>query len=207
MAAIDVRQHWEGVYRTKSPDQTSWYEPHLNTSLEWIAKAAPERSSAIIDVGAGESTLPDDLLALGYCNITVLDIAEGALRRSQARMCRAAEQIRWIAGDVTQVALPEHGYDLWHDRAVFHFLIDAVDRVAYVRQLASALKSGGHALIATFGPEGPERCSGLITSRYDAAALARELGADFLLQKSSLVEHLTPRGTTQQFLYCDFIRK
>lgn len=207
MAAIDARQHWEGVYQRNSPNQTSWYQAHLSTSLEWIAGIAPDRSAAIIDVGGGESTLPDDLLALGYCNITVLDIAEGALRKSQARMGKAAKRIRWIAGDVMQAALPERGYDLWHDRAVFHFLIDAVDRAAYVRQLASALKSGGHALIATFGPEGPERCSGLITSRYDAAALARELGADFLLQKSSLVEHRTPRGTTQQFLYCDFVRK
>ena len=207
MAAMDARRHWEGVYQTKSPDQTSWYGPRLSTSLEWIAEAAPERSSAIVDVGGGESTLPDDLLALGYCNITVLDIAESALRKSQARLGEAAERIRWVAGDVTQVALPEQTYDLWHDRAVFHFLTDPTERAAYVQQLASALKSGGHALIATFGPEGPERCSGLVTNRYDAAGLARELGPDFLPQKSSLVEHRTPRGTTQQFLYCDFVRK
>jgi SAM-dependent methyltransferase len=204
---MDSRLHWEGVYQTKSPEQTSWHQPHLKTSLEWIADVAPARSAAIIDVGGGESTIPDDLLALGYCNITVLDIAEGALRKSQARLGSAAKHVRWIAGDVTQVALSLRGYDLWHDRAVFHFLTESTGRAAYVRQLASALKSGGHALIATFGPNGPERCSGLVTNRYDAAALARELGPDFLLQKSSLVDHLTPFGTAQQFLYCDFIRK
>lgn len=204
---MDSRRHWEGVYQTKSPEQTSWYMAHLNTSLEWIAEVAPEQSAAIIDVGGGESTLPDDLIALGYRDLTVLDIAEGALKKSQARLGKAAKQIRWIAGDVTQVAFPADGYDVWHDRAVFHFLTVPADRAAYVRQLAAALKSGGHALIATFGPEGPERCSGLVTNRYDATTLARELGPDFLLQKSSLIQHQTPRGTTQQFLYCDFVRK
>lgn len=204
---MDARRHWEDLYQTRSPEQTSWHQAHLSTSLEWIAEMAPARSSAIIDVGGGESTLPDDLIALGYRDVTILDIAEGALRKSQARLGAAAKQIRWIAGDVTQVVLPASGYDLWHDRAVFHFLTELTDRAAYVRQLASALKSGGHALIATFGREGPERCSGLVTNRYDAAALARELGAEFLLQKSSLVEHRTPRGRTQQFLYCDFVRK
>lgn len=202
---MDSQEHWQRVFQTRSPQQTSWHQPHLHTSLDWITSAAPNRSASIIDIGSGESTLPDDLLALGYRNITVLDIAAAALSKSQTRLGPASTQIQWLVGDITQIALPDRGYDLWHDRAFFHFLIDPAHRRAYARQLTVTLKPGGHAIIAAFGPNGPEKCSGLPTARYDAHTLEHELGAEFRLTKSSLVDHCTPSGAKQQFLYCDFI--
>ena len=202
---MGMQSHWERIYQTKSPEQTSWYQPHLQTSLDWIADAAPDRSAAIIDVGGGQSTLVDDLLTLQYRALTVLDVAEAAIRSSQYRLGPAAKNIQWLTGDVTKVSLPPRAYDVWHDRAVFHFLAQPEQRSAYVRQLASSLKIGGHVVIATFGPDGPETCSGLATRRYDAQALQRELGQNFRMVKSSAVEHQTPFGTMQQFLYCHFI--
>jgi 2-polyprenyl-3-methyl-5-hydroxy-6-metoxy-1,4-benzoquinol methylase len=197
--------HWENVYRTKSPEQTSWYQPHLQTSLEWISQAAPGRSASIIDVGGGESTLAADLVALGYRNITVLDLSESAIEKSQNRLGDAAQQIKWLVTDVTEAALPPRSYDLWHDRALFHFLTGPGQRRAYVRRLVSSLRPKGHAVIATFGHDGPQKCSGLATNRYDAQSLLRELGPDFQLARSSLVDHQTPSGATQKFLYCHFI--
>lgn len=204
-SAMDSQTHWDHVYQTKSAGQTSWYQPHLHASLEWIAAAAPDRSASIIDVGAGESTLADDLLALGYRNLTVLDLSEAAITKSQHRLGSAASQITWLTADITTAALPAHTYDLWHDRAVFHFLTDPAQRRAYARQLASSLRPAAHAVIATFGPDGPQKCSGLPTRRYNADSLLHALGPDFRIAKSSLLDHHTPFGTTQQFLYCDFI--
>lgn len=204
-SAMDSQTHWDHVYQTKSADQTSWYQPHLHTSLEWISTAAPDRSASIIDVGGGESTLADDLLVLGYRNITVLDIAEAAVAKSRHRLGPAANQIKWLIADITTAALPPRSYDLWHDRAVFHFLTDPAQRRAYARQLASSLRPSGHAVIATFGPEGPQKCSGLQTLRYDAESLLHELGPDFRLLESAILDHQTPFGTKQQFLYCDFL--
>jgi 2-polyprenyl-3-methyl-5-hydroxy-6-metoxy-1,4-benzoquinol methylase len=201
---MTLQSHWERIYQTKSPVETSWFQPHLQTSLDWISEAAPDRFASIIDVGGGESTLADDLLARRYCFLTVLDIAEAAIRKSQERLGSAAKNIDWLVGDVIEVALPPRAYDVWHDRAVFHFLTEPDQRLAYVRQLSSSLKIGGHVVIATFGPEGPERCSGLVTRRYNAGSLQRELGQDFRLMRSSVVEHQTPFGTAQQFLYCHF---
>lgn len=201
---MTLQDHWEHIYQTKSPVETSWFEPRLQTSLDWISEAAPDRSASIIDVGGGESTLSDDLLAMHYRSLTVLDIAEAAITKSRNRLGAAAEKINWLVGNVIEVALPPRAYDVWHDRAVFHFLIEPDQRLAYVRQLSSCLKIGGHVVIATFGPQGPEKCSGLVTMRYNAESLQRELGQDFRLVRSSVVEHHTPFGTAQQFLYCHF---
>lgn len=202
---MGAQSHWENIYRTKSPAETSWYAPHLQTSLDWIAEAAPNRSATIIDVGAGESTLVDDLLARQYRAITVLDVSEAAIERSRSRLGPAAKRVHWLVGDLTEVALPPRAYDVWHDRAVFHFFTEPEQRSAYVRQLSASLKTGGHVLMATFGPEGPQKCSGLATRRYCAESLQHELGQDFRLVRSSLVEHQTPFGTRQQFLYCHLI--
>jgi len=202
---MDSQAHWDHVYQTKSAGQTSWYQPHLQTSLDWIAAAAPDRSASIIDVGGGESTLADDLLVLGYRNVTVLDLSEAAIAKSQNRLGGATEQINWLVADITTATLPPRSYDLWHDRAVFHFLTDPAQRRSYAQRLASSLRPAGHAVIATFGPGGPEKCSGLPTSRYDAESVLHELGPDFRIAKSALVNHQTPFGTKQQFLYCDFI--
>lgn len=202
---MDLESHWEGIYESKSSPETSWFQPHLQTSLDWISDAVPDRSASIIDVGGGESTLADDLLARGYRDLTVLDLAEAAIQKSQERLGPAAEQIKWLVGDVTRVSLPSRNYDVWHDHAVFHFFSDSKQRFAYVNQLATSLRIEGHLVISTFGPEGPERCSGLLTQHYDAELLHQELGSDFRLVRSALVEHQTPFGTTQQFLYCHFI--
>ena len=202
---MDSQAHWDYVYQTKSPDQTSWYQPHLQTSLDWISTAVSDRSASIIDVGGGESTLADDLLALGYLNVTVLDIAEAAIAKSRHRLGSAADAINWLVADITTATLPPRTYDLWHDRAVFHFLTDPAQRRSYARQLASSLRPAGHAVIACFGPGGPQKCSGLATTRYDSDSLLHELGSDFRIARSALVDHQTPFGTTQQFLYCDFI--
>jgi 2-polyprenyl-3-methyl-5-hydroxy-6-metoxy-1,4-benzoquinol methylase len=202
---MGMQSHWERVYQTKSPQQRSWYQPHSQPSLEWIKEAVPQKSASIIDVGGGESTLVDDLLVLQYRALTVLDIAEAAIKNSQSRLGPAAKSVHWLAGDVTKITLLPHAYDVWHDRAVFHFLTQPEQRSAYVRRISSSLKIGGHVVIATFGPQGPEACSGLLTRRYDPESLHHEFGPAFQLVKSSLVEHQTPFGTAQQFLYCHFI--
>ena len=201
---MDTQAHWAQIYETKSPDETSWYESHLQTSLDWISDAATDHSASIIDVGGGESTLIDDLLVRGYSALTVLDLAGAAIKKSQDRLERAAKSVNWIVGDVTTIAFPVNTYNIWHDRAVFHFLTNPEQRLAYIRQTTSALKIGVQVVMATFGPQGPQKCSGLDTNRYDAESLSREMGPRFRLIRSSTVLHHTPKGTTQQFLYCQF---
>jgi len=199
---MDVQNHWERIYTQKAPDEVSWYRPHLETSLALIEEAARPRSASIIDVGAGESTLVDDLLARGYTNITVLDISQTAIDATRNRLAEGSKRVRWLVGDVTRVELEPAAYDVWHDRAVFHFLTAPSGREAYVRQVTRAVKPGGHVIIGTFGPEGPTRCSGLDVVRYDADSLHDEFGQRFRLLESSKHLHHTPFGTTQQFLYC-----
>jgi SAM-dependent methyltransferase len=199
---MDVQSHWEKIYTQKALDEVSWYRAHLDTSLALIANAAPDTSAAIVDVGGGESTLVDDLLARGYTNITVLDISATAIEANKKRLGEISRRVRWLVADITQADFERAVYDVWHDRAVFHFLTASLDRVAYVRQVARAVKSGGHVIISTFGPEGPVKCSGLEVVRYDAESLHEEFGPRFRLIGSSKELHQTPFGTTQQFLYC-----
>ncbi len=199
---MDAKAHWEKVYTTKPPDAVSWYRPHLETSLALIERAADASSASIIDVGGGESTLVDDLLLRGYKNITVLDVSQTAINLTKSRLGSAAEQVRWLVADIAEIELEPRAYDLWHDRAVFHFLMAREQRIAYVRQVARSVKPGGHVIVSTFGPEGPTRCSGLEVMRYDAESLHDEFGARFRLVESSKELHHTPFGTTQQFLYC-----
>jgi 2-polyprenyl-3-methyl-5-hydroxy-6-metoxy-1,4-benzoquinol methylase len=199
---MDTKQHWEQVYAAKSSTEVSWFSPHLDRSLALIERVCPDRACSILDLGGGESTLVDDLLARGYENVTVLDIAQSALDYTKERLGAAAYRVTWITADVTQARLPEKFYDLWHDRAVFHFLTEPAQRQAYVRQVASSVKRGGHVMIATFGPEGPPQCSGLDVMRYDADSLHEEFGRRFRLVESSQEMHRTPWGSAQQFLYC-----
>jgi SAM-dependent methyltransferase len=199
---MDRRSHWERIYAQKAPDEVSWYRAHLDTSLALIGRAAPDTSASIIDVGGGESTLVDDLLARGYANITVLDISETAIEANRKRLGEIGKRVRWLVADITRADFERAAYDVWHDRAVFHFLTLASDRVAYVRQVARAVKPGGHVIVSTFGPEGPVKCSGLEVVRYDAESLHEEFGTRFRLIDSSKELHQTPFGTTQQFLYC-----
>jgi 2-polyprenyl-3-methyl-5-hydroxy-6-metoxy-1,4-benzoquinol methylase len=199
---MDARAHWEGIYGAKPPDSFSWYCAHLETSLDLIERAAPGRGASIIDVGGGESTLVDDLLARGYQNLTVLDISPTALEVSKARLGSGGGQVRWIGCSALEAELNPHSFDVWHDRAVFHFLTAEEDRIAYVRQTLRAVRPGGHVIVSTFGPEGPQKCSGLEVVRYDAAALHHEFGTAFRLLESHKELHRTPWGAIQQFLYC-----
>jgi 2-polyprenyl-3-methyl-5-hydroxy-6-metoxy-1,4-benzoquinol methylase len=199
---MSFKTHWDTVYANKPPNAFSWYRPHLETSLALIERAMPNKSASLIDVGGGESTLVDDLLARGYQNITVLDISQTAIDVTKKRLKEAAETIEWITGDVTKVDLAPSAYDVWHDRAVFHFLTSTEARHAYVKNVARAVVRGGHVIIGTFGPEGPTKCSGLDVMRYDAESLHDQFGPRFRLVDSSKELHQTPFGTTQQFLYC-----
>jgi len=199
---MDTQAHWEGIYGTKAPTEMSWFRPHLETSLALIERVAKDRSASIIDVGGGESTLVDDLIARGYRNVTVLDLSETAIEHTKKRLASASQQVTWLVADITQASLPAHSYDVWHDRAVFHFLTDSAQRLAYVRQVAAAVKPGGHVIVGAFGPEGPSKCSGLDVMRYDAGGLHAEFGPRFRLMESAEELHRTPSGTTQQFLYC-----
>jgi len=197
-------QHWEQVYRSRSTTEVSWYRAHLERSLESIRRIAPNPNAAILDVGAGASTLVDDLLSAAYTRLSVLDIAASALESTRARLGKRAAEVNWLVGNVLDIELPAHHFDVWHDRAVFHFLTSASDRQAYVAQMTAALRPGGHVLIATFGPEGPLRCSGLEVVRYDAQSLSKELGKAFRLIDWTLEHHETPAGATQQFLHALF---
>jgi 2-polyprenyl-3-methyl-5-hydroxy-6-metoxy-1,4-benzoquinol methylase len=199
---MDPRSHWDRVYRTRKADEVSWFRRHLDISLDSIRRAAPGRDAAIIDVGGGESTLVDDLVADGYRNVDVLDISPVALEVARQRLGAAADKVNWICGDVTTHAFAPGRYDVWHDRAVFHFLTDPAARAAYVRQVANAVRLGGHVIVATFGPEGPLRCSGLEVVRYDPDALHAEFGPAFRLVDHVTELHRTPSGAIQQFVYC-----
>jgi len=199
---MDVKTHWENIYSTKTPDQVSWYRPHLETSMALIKRAAIDRRASIIDVGGGESTLVDDLLEQEFQNITVLDVSQAAIDVNKARLGERAKEVHWIVADITRVDLEAQAYDVWHDRAVFHFLTSPQQRADYVRQVAQSVRSGGYVIVSTFGPDGPTKCSGLDVVRYDADSLHEEFGARFRLVESSKEIHQTPFGTTQQFLYC-----
>lgn len=194
--------HWETVYLNKAVEEVSWYRPHLEVSLRLIADSAPSASSAIIDVGGGEATLVDDLVAQGYSDVTVLDISPAAIDVAKSRLGMSAAAVHWITGDITAVELEPARYDVWHDRAVFHFLTSAGDRAAYVRQIARSVRPGGHVIVAAFGPDGPDKCSGLDVVRYDAEHLHGEFGPKFRLLDSVRELHETPWGTHQQFMYC-----
>lgn len=202
---MDSRQHWEHVYAGKSADQRSWFRPHLDLSLALIRRVAPDLSTPILDVGAGESTLVDDLLAAGYTDLSVLDISGQALDHSRARLGLSATKTTWLTADLLSARLPAHHYGVWHDRAVFHFLTDATDRTAYVAQATSALRPGGHVIVATFAPDGPAKCSGLPVMRHDADSILREFGPRFRLDATTIERHTTPSGSTQPFVYCDLV--
>lgn len=196
------RKHWDNVYSTKSPDGVSWFRPHLDRSLAFLENARIGQSAHVIDVGGGASTLVDDLLDRGYSNVSVLDLSEAALEAARARLGRRASRVEWICADVTEVRLPEKAYDFWHDRAVFHFLRDPLARSRYVDAVRRSLKPGGHIVVATFGPHGPEKCSGLEVLRFSPEGLHAEFGPAFSKIASTIEVHTTPWGTEQEFVYC-----
>jgi SAM-dependent methyltransferase len=198
------RAHWEQVYTGKPSDRLGWYRPRLETPLEWIRDLDLGPGAAIIDVGGGASTLVDHLLDDGHSSVTVLDIAAPALDLVKARLGDRSALVTWLCGDITDVELAQDAYDLWHDRAVFHFLTEPDDRRRYRQNLGRALRPGGYLIVGVFAPEAPPRCSGLPVQRYDLEQLLDELGQDFTLLRQQKELHVTPGGVEQMYLYCQF---
>jgi len=206
-----AREHWQAVHACKAPAQTSWHRDRLDASLRMIGKHAPDRGAPLIDIGGGRSTLVDDLLADGFGDITVLDVSGEALAQARSRLeaspdpaapaALARDAVRFLETDVLDATLPPAHFALWHDRAVFHFLVDASEQAAYVALAARSLCPGGVAIVATFAPDGPERCSGLPVARYDADALAARFGDAFACIDAGRDLHETPAGATQPFTY------
>lgn len=203
---MSKKDHWEQVYSTKPTESLGWYKPHLQTPLSWIEKLSLTTDAPIIDVGGGASTLVDDLLGAGYRSITVLDISENALSSVRSRLGEKAERVTWLNGDITSFDLPANYYELWHDRAVFHFLTEPDQRQKYRDKLLSALKPGGHVIIGTFASEAPPSCSSLPVQRYDLQQLVDTLGGEFELLSHRKRKHITPGGVEQMYLYCHFCR-
>jgi SAM-dependent methyltransferase len=201
---MESKEHWERVYSTKPATAVSWYQEHSARSLRLIEATRAPKSGAIIDVGGGVSTLVDDLLNAGYQDVSVLDLSRAALIAAETRLGAKAELVRWLEADITNAELPEHAYDIWHDRAVFHFFTSEADRRLYVSQVLRAVKPGGHVIVATFAEDGPTQCSELPVVRYSPAELHAQFGDRFVLLTQEREEHRTPFATTQKFIYCCF---
>lgn len=200
MTVSERQSHWQNVYLSKGETQVSWTQADPQPSLGLIEKFAHDRAASIVDVGGGASRLVDALVARGFVAVTVLDVSEAALQSARARMGEHAASVRWIAADATAWR-PPVAFDIWHDRAAFHFMVEPGDRAAYVDRLHAGVKAGGHAIIATFAPDGPEKCSGLPVRRYDPASLGRVIGEAFELVEQQRQHHLTPWGAGQSFQY------
>ena len=199
---MNLKEYWQNIHHSKGSTQVSWYQEHPTLSLQYIKNTSINKSGQIIDVGAGASMLVDHLLDDGFQNITVLDISAEALEISKTRLAKRAEFVNWLVAHITKVKLPHNQYDIWHDRAVFHFLTNPKDRESYVKLVTDSVKPGGHVIVATFASDGPERCSGLQVARYDSESLHDEFGSTFDLIDSTNEVHQTPFGTEQKFIYC-----
>lgn len=203
MVTLNRKEHWEAIYTDLLPEEVSWYQQKPELSLELIHHSSLGKEGFIIDIGGGASVLVDRLLDEGYRNVTILDLSAKALACAKQRLGERADQVEWIEADVTGVVLPR-AYDLWHDRAVFHFLTEADDRKKYLEAMRRGVRSGGHVVIATFAVGGPTKCSGLEIVQYDARKLSGELGPEFTLIEQKVERHITPIGKEQQFGYFRF---
>ena len=200
------KKHWESVYTSKADSEVSWFQEHAQLSLKFILDANIPTEASIIDVGGGASTLVDDLLENGYEHITILDLSEAALDTAKTRIGAHAADLQWIGDDILTVELPTNAYDVWHDRAVFHFLTTEDERHAYVQKVLQTVKPGGLVIVATFAEDGPTQSSGLPVMRYSANDLHSEFGEPFELLGHEKESHHTPAGNEQKFVYC-FCRK
>jgi SAM-dependent methyltransferase len=196
------RSHWDRIYREKASDELTWYQPHLERSLALMDEAGIDPSARVVDIGGGASTLVDDLLERGHSDVTVVDLSAEALEVSKKRLGPRSKRVKWVVGDVTQLDLGENTFDLWHDRAVFHFLTDPEARRRYLDRVCRSLTAGGHVMLATFAPDGPEKCSGLPVVRYSVEGLKGEFHGPFDLVAQAHEDHETPWGSTQSFVYC-----
>jgi 2-polyprenyl-3-methyl-5-hydroxy-6-metoxy-1,4-benzoquinol methylase len=204
---MNQKDHWQQVYSKREAENLGWYKPHLATSLSWIKALNLATEDPLIDIGGGTSTLVDDLLEMGCRSISVLDISENAIATARLRLAKKADQVTWLEGDITSIDLPAGGYELWHDRAVFHFLTEPGQQRMYRDNLLKALKPDGHLIIGTFAPEAPAMCSGLPVQRYSAEQLENTLGEEFELVRQHNELHVTPGGVEQMYLYCQFRKK
>jgi trans-aconitate methyltransferase len=200
MISSERQAHWQNVYQSKGEAQVSWTQFDPQPSLGLIEKFARGRSASIVDIGGGASRLVDALLAHGFAAITVLDLSDAALQSAKVRLGAQATQVRWVAADATSWQPPQ-AFEIWHDRAAFHFLVDENDRSAYVDRLHAGVISGGHAIIATFAPDGPEKCSGLPVQRYSPETLGKTIGSGFELVEHQGHRHVTPWGAAQSFQF------
>lgn len=203
---MNKTDHWNKVYQTKDSKQVSWFQKYAETSLKLIKKYVKNNNAHIIDIGAGASTLVDGLIAENYTNIDLLDISAEALNitRNRINAHSHSSNLNWHYGDVLDYDLALQYFDVWHDRAVFHFLTDIADQQKYVQQVLHTLKPGGTVIISTFGPDGPLKCSGLPIVRYDHDTLQKTFGDSFELLEHGAVDHRTPKGSVQKFIYCCF---
>jgi SAM-dependent methyltransferase len=206
MDTIDRKQHWDTIYKTRPLNEVSWYQPIPETSLNLITASLLPKTSKIIDIGGGDSYLSDSLLEMGYENITVLDISAAALQRAKKRLGPAANRIQWIEADASTFS-PQIAYDIWHDRAAFHFLRDKNEIMHYVKAASKGVKPGGYLIIGTFGPNGPLKCSGIEIMQYSKEQLIQQFAEHFEPENCMYIDHTTPSGSIQQFTFCRFKRK
>lgn len=203
---MQSKAHWDHIYTARLSTDVSRYQPHVTRSLNMLQRIGIGPEAAIIDVGGGASTLVDDLAVHGYHNLSVLDLSGEALTVARRRLGQTSGIVQWIEADVTSASLPERFFDVWHDRAVFHFLTDEAGRRAYVGQVMRAVKPGGHVIVATFAPNGPATCSGLPVVRYDKDSLHDKFGPAFDLVEHDEEAHVTPAGRIQHFIYCHCVK-
>lgn len=202
---MNRKEHWNQVYQTKTPDDVSWFQTRPASSLKLVEAAGIGKDEGIIDVGGGASILVDFLLDAGFTKLAVLDISAAALEHAKQRLGARAGSVEWVEADVTGFN-PSRRFNLWHDRAVFHFLTDKADRQKYVQTLKRTLTPDGHVIIATFAIDGPVKCSGLDVAGHDARSICAELGAGFQLMEQVDETHVTPWSTEQKFSYFRFAR-
>jgi ubiquinone/menaquinone biosynthesis C-methylase UbiE len=206
MTPLDRKKHWENIYNTKDSTEVSWYQSTPETSLMYIKALKLPLSASIIDIGGGDSFLVDYLLQEGYQNITVLDISEAALEKTKKRLGNLADKVTWIATDITAFA-PNTTFDLWHDRAAFHFLTQEEDIEKYVQIASRVIKPSKYLIVGTFSDQGPTKCSGIPIKQYTAAQLQQTFGENFKPNHTHNTSHKTPFGTLQEFVFCNFTKK
>lgn len=200
------QQHWDKVYSEKKPTEVSWYEPMPEVSMNLIKACEIPKDAAIIDVGGGDSFLAEFLVSLGYSDVTVVDISSKAIERAKLRMCEKADEVKWIVADASQLE-PEREYDLWHDRAAFHFLTGEEQKKNYLDRVYRGIKPGGYVIMGTFSEKGPEKCSGLEVQRYSVGEMCKLFEENYTMLNAKNVDHQTPSGMTQNFTFCCFQKK
>ncbi len=205
MKDFDRKEHWEDIYQTKQLNEVSWFQPKPETSLDFFKQFNVPTTAKVIDIGGGDSFLVDHLIELGYQDITVLDISKAALDRAKKRLGSRASQVNWIVADVATFK-PTEKYDFWHDRAAFHFLTQKKEITSYLETIQKHIKSSGILILGTFSDQGPKKCSGIEIKQYSETTMTEKLKMFFEKIQCITVDHKTPSGTSQNFIFCSFRR-